>query len=64
MKVILKKRGRPRIDPSDKKVPNTLKLHIDTWKRLNSIGGGNKARAIEELVQDHFDQLKKQFGKK
>ena len=63
-KVTKKKMGRPKLPEDQKKKHHTIKLRDEIWDLLSTIGGGNRARAIEELVEDHFIMLKEKYGKK
>lgn len=56
--------GRPKIPDEFKKKHRTVKLRDETWGLLYTIGGGNRARAIEELVEGYFDYLRDILGKK
>ena len=42
--------GRPKVPDEFKKKHHTVKLRDETWDDLGPIGGGNRARAIEEFV--------------
>jgi hypothetical protein len=56
-------RGRPRKSDHERKKPRTLKLTDDVWSLLQTIGGGARANAIEELVEDYFERLRNDLKK-
>lgn len=59
----IKKVGRPKLPEDQRKKKHSIKLKDETWELLATIGGGNRALAIEELVEDYFARLRKEVGK-
>ncbi len=54
-KKVIKKKGRPPIDPSKKKKIRGIKLTDEVWKFLDGLGNGKRSNAIDTLIK-HYNE--------